>query len=289
MVHRYLLQPSSRLFDRLHAGWNNARTHSAVGFLLVVAFLGTLLMTELRRLDLLPASLGQLFGTSHFEAVTNAFTLLLIYEVLSLVFVLSTSVAHSLGKQLEVLALIYLRHTFDAIALFGEPITWDKASASMSAMLWYPGGALAVFVLIGVYYRVQRHTKITRDEALQSSFVAAKKLLALALLAGFAALAAVDLARLARQESSHFFAEFYTLLILGDVLLVLIALRYTARFSVLFRNSGFAVATVLIRLSLIAPPRINVLLGVGATAFALALTVAYNAFYREPDQSVEES
>ena len=55
-------------------------------------------------------------------------------------------------------------------------------------------------------------------------------------------------------------------------------MRYTATYAVVFRNSGFAIATVLIRLALIAPPPINVGLGMGAALFALGLTVAYNTF-----------
>jgi len=62
------------------------------------------------------------------------------------------------------------------------------------------------------------------------------------------------------------------------VLVVLVSLRYSSTYHVVFRNSGFAIATVLIRLALIAPAPINALLGVSSALFALGLTVAYNAF-----------
>ena len=50
-----------------------------------------------------------------------------------------------------------------------------------------------------------------------------------------------------------------------------------------FRNSGFAGATVLIRLALSAPPYVNSGLAVASMLFALGLLVAYNRF-RAPEE-----
>ncbi|NJL94075.1 MAG: hypothetical protein HC915_10260 [Anaerolineae bacterium] len=66
------------------------------------------------------------------------------------------------------------------------------------------------------------------------------------------------------------------MLIFTDVLMVLISLRYGISFQVTFRNFGYAVVTVFIRLALIAPTLLAVLMGIGAALFALGLTVAYN-------------
>lgn len=83
------------------------------------------------------------------------------------------------------------------------------------------------------------------------------------------------------QIGYDFFSIFYTVLIFGDILLVLVALRYSSNYYVVFRNSGFALTTVVIRLALTAPPYINVALGVGAALFAIGLTAAYNTFTTE--------
>ena len=48
------------------------------------------------------------------------------------------------------------------------------------------------------------------------------------------------------RASFPFFASFYTILVLGDVLLVLVSLRYSTTFRVIFRHAAFAQATVLI-------------------------------------------
>ena len=47
----------------------------------------------------------------------------------------------------------------------------------------------------------------------------------------------------------------------------------------MFRNSGYALSTLLIRLALTAPPFFNVLIGVVSIIFALLLTVVYDKFY----------
>jgi hypothetical protein len=288
MIHKFFFTPGSKTFDRLLGIWNSIGTHRTTGLVMVVAFLGSLVFTEMNRIGILPQWLQTFFGKSHFEAVTNAFTLLLVVEIISLVFVLPKSVANSLGKQLELLAIIFLRHAFENLGSFGEPIFWERASESIYGMIADLGGALSVFVLIGAYYRIQKHKRITHDELEQSNFIAAKKILAIILLAAFAILAVSNIAAVFGGQASTFFTSFYTLLIFSDILIVLIAVRYTTSFPVLFRNSGFVAATVLIRLSLTAPGYTSVLLGIGATAFAVMVSLSYNIFFTDSGHSAEE-
>ena len=77
------------------------------------------------------------------------------------------------------------------------------------------------------------------------------------------------------------FSTFYTLLIFSDILFLLLALRYNPDYYTLFRYSAFVLTTVLIRVSLTAPPFFNALIGVGAIVFSIALTAAFN-FFRTP-------
>jgi hypothetical protein len=72
-----------------------------------------------------------------------------------------------------------------------------------------------------------------------------------------------------------FFQAFYNTLIFTDVLMVLVSLRYNYRFRVLFRNSGFALATVLLRMALSAPVYINGAIAIASVIFVYALTLVY--------------
>lgn len=268
----------ARAFDYLDAHWGHVRARKGLGSLLVAAYLLSLLVIELNRQGLLPGPLAEVVPRNHFGAVDLAFTLLLVVEVLGLVFVLAESVAKSVGKQFELLSLIFLRKAFLQFAEFGEPIVWDEISDALLHMLADATGALLVFVVLGFYYQAQRHRKITEDEREQESFVGAKKVVAFLLLIAFLGLAIHNVRGQLVGDPYPFFEAFYLLLIFSDILIVLIAFRYSSSFRVLFRNSGFAAATVVIRLALTAPPYINALLGVGAALFALGITLAYNAF-----------
>lgn len=273
------LAVASRLFDGLEARWEAPRTRRATAALLVLLFVASLVAIELRRRGWLPGTLAPLVPVSHLAAVSIVFGFLLVFEVASLVFALARSVADSLGKQFELLALILLREAFVEFGHASEPLDWAGIAGTVPHVVSDMLGGLAVFALLVAYYRVQRHRAITADGDDQANFVAAKKAVSVLLLAAFIALGvATLLARWRGGGPSAFFATFYTVLVLSDVLLVLISLRYSATFHVVFRNAAFAAATVLIRLALSAPPYINVLLATGAVLFALATSLAYNAW-----------
>jgi len=266
-------------FDVLQSRWQSPRTQRRVGSVLVVAFLATLALIEVNRRGWLPASLSSQIPTNHFYAVDIAFTLLLVFETVALVFSLAHSVSDSVGKQFEIFSLILLRQAFKEFTVVPEPVDWIQVGRAVPHMLADAGGALAIFVALGLFYRFQRHVPITPDAGERSSFVNAKKAVALVLLLAFVAVGAFDVfSSVTGREAAPFFEVVYTLLILGDILLVLLALRYSSTYHVVFRNSGFAAATVFMRLALTAPPFVNAGLGLAACLLALGVTWAHNAF-----------
>ena len=268
-----------RLFDWLESRWESATMRRIVASLLVVIFLAGLAVIELARRDMLPQRIGAGVPLSHFRAIELAFYLLLSYEVVGLVFGIARSVSNAAGKQLEIFSLILLRHSFEVFSALDEPLHWTQVKGRVLEMLSDGTGALAIFVVLGLYYRLQRHRAATSDPGDRRTFINAKKVIALILLGVFAAVGGRSiLSHFLFRGGYAFFEEFYTLLIFADILIVLLSLRYSSTYHVVFRNSGLAVATVLLRLALNAPPFLNALLGLAAAIFALALTVAYNAF-----------
>lgn len=275
-----LLRPLTRSYDLLDGIWERLMHGRALGLSLSLVFLSALVLVELNRRGLLPQGLAGRIELRHFAAVEAAFWLLLVFEVLALVFTLPHSIANSVGRQFELVSLIMLREAFLEFARLGEPI--DIAAHgyhTVAVVLLDLLSALVVFVLVGIYYRVQHHQPITPDEREQGSFIAAKKVVALCLFAAFVVLAALYGVRFLRgQPTQGFFGDFFTILIFSDVLIVLISLAFTSGYHVVFRNSGFAAAAVLIRLALPAPELVRPALAVAAALFALALTLAYNSF-----------
>lgn len=271
-------------YDSLFHRWEGSESQRLQAGFLVFIFIVALIVIELARQGVVPAAYH--IPANHFFAVKLVFEMLLLLEVLGLVFNLAGSVANAMGKQFEIFSLILLRQSFKEFVNFTEPIEWANVGDSVVYILSDAFGGLIIFGLVGVFYLLQKHRRITGSAGELASFVTAKKLLALLLLLTFVGIGACDAMFWATgRETYKFFEVFYTILVFSDILLVLISLRYNSTYSVVFRNSGFAVATIILRLALTAPPFVNVGLGVAALGMSIGLTFVYNKFALYPPHS----
>jgi hypothetical protein len=270
---------STNLFDPLHAFWERTSTRRAVALIQVAVFLAGVAGIELNRRGLLPPGLARLTPLSHYYAISLAFTLVLIQEVIDLIFILPCSVTKSVGKQFEILCLILIRNAFKELVHFSEPISLSGGFEPVLPLLADGVGALSIYFGLGWYYRLHAARPTGSRGTDLYAFVAAKKFLSLVLLVVFAGLAVeVSLSSLSDGQPHVFFEVFYTVLIFSDILIVLISHAYQPGFHAVFRNSGFALVTLLIRLALAAPAFVAPGLGVTAMAVAVGLTAAYTAF-----------
>lgn len=292
-----VLVRSSQIFDTLESRWETLATQRWVATGLTLVFFIGMVAIEANRRGWFPAGLSDHLPDKHFDAILWAFTLLLLAEVISLIFALAKSVATAVGKQLEIMSLILVRQSFKELTKFSEPIEWSETVLDQVLYILSDAfGALAIFAILVVYARLQRHQPISSNAEELSSFVAAKKTIALVLLASLVVIG-VHVASswsegaiagtLFNAFSHDYFEIFYTLLIFADVLIVLISMRYSIAYPVVFRYFGFAVSTVLIRLALTAPRFIDAGLGITAAIFAVSLTWIYNqsAASSEEDQT----
>ncbi len=271
----------SHIFELTHTFWEKEKTHKFVSSILLVTFIFALGVIEINRQGLFPDFLIKKIPTSHYMAINLAFSLVLILEVISLIFALPASMSKALGKQFEILALIFLRNSFKELSVLPEPINVSGHSEVLWHILSYGGGAIAIFGLLGIYLLLCRNL----DKALVPGpsldrFIKAKKTVGLLMLIIFLCMGCYNTwLIIIGSPGFHFFQYFYTLLIFSDILLVLIAQSFLPQFPALFRNSGYALATLLIRLSLTAPVYYDVLIGIFSITFALILTLVYNKFY----------
>lgn len=273
------LEPAANLFDILHHFWEHPRTERYVAHGLIVIFMLGLAGIELNRQGLLPEPLAAITPLNHFYAVDLAFTMLLVLEVMSLIFVLSTSVAKSLGKQLEILTLILLRNSFKALSQMHEPISVILDAEALMHVAASGIAALCIFVILGIYYRVQRFQGYLKDPTERMRYVLTKKVIALILFISFVSIGIYDVIDFLVYGTKHdFFVTFYTVLIFADILLVLVTQRFMPSFHAVFRNSGFVIATLFMRIALSAPPYYAAGIGIGAALFALAVSYATSVF-----------
>jgi len=273
-----VLHFSEIIFDKFQDIWENPKFNKIISNILVFIFVISIIISYLDRNKII--SLGRLddFFSNPFFAIEIAFTLLLILELLSLIFILPKSVAQSVNKQFEVLSLIFIRYGFKEISHIRN-FNWDTMTDSLTSLITYAVGSLILFVIVGFISRMQKHTKLTESEDDQSEFIQTKKLLALLLLIAFIGIGVYDSSVLIKTSIYHHsFHIFYTVLIFSDIIIVLIALRYTLNYLKIFRYSAFVLATLLIRISLTAPPFYNAIIGVSSALFILLLTFFYNYF-----------
>ena len=281
----FLYERITFIFDPLHHLWEHEKMHRKISILLVLFFLGSLIGIELKRQGFLPDSISRYIPGNHFYAVQAAFTVVLILEVISLIFTLPCSFSRSVGKQFEILSLILMRNAFKELSQFPEPISFAGNEVAILHILSNGFGALLIFALLGYYYRVQTKSS---EESMRPvdlySFVAAKKGIALILLVVFCTMGIHSGIQTAiGTEETDFLHEFYTILILTDILVVLISQCFQPNFGAIFRNSGFALSTLIIRIALAAPPYFDVLLGLTAALFAILLTrISGLLFVKQP-------
>lgn len=276
-----VLHLSESLFDKLQSIWENQKFNKIISNSLVLIFIGSIIISYLDRSKII--SLGKLddFFSNPFFAIEISFTLLLIIELLSLIFVLPKSVAKSVSKQFELLSLIFIRSGFKEISHIKD-FEWHTMSDSLDNLFTYAIGSLIIFVILGFNSRLQKHARLTYSEDDQIEFIQTKKLLALVLLIAFIGVGIYDTSFLIETGTYlHSFHLFYSVLIFSDIIIVLIALRYTLDYLKIYRYSAFVLATLLIRISLTAPPFYNVIIGVSSAFFILLLTFSYNYFLKE--------
>lgn len=270
------------VFDAFHHFYENEKVHRNISGLLVVFFVISLFVIELNRWDLLQEPWSTMVPDNHFHAIIWAFTVILILEIISLIFILPCSFSRSVGKQFLILALILMRNAFKELSHFDEPVTFIGNEEAILRIICDGFGAVIIFALLGLYYLVQNRYGDAGDRKIDNlyQFVAAKKVVALFLLSAFAVMGGMTIYKFATGHYyAYFFNDFYTLLIITDILLVLVAQCYNQSSYAVFRNSGFALCTMIIRLALVAPAYYNVLMGVSAVLLAICLTVVSQTLF----------
>jgi len=283
---RSIYELATDVFEPLKRFWETPKTERAISGALVVIFLVSLAGIELKRRGLLPEPLASYTPNHHFKAVGVAFTLVLILEVISLILALPCSFSKAMGKQFEILSLIFLRNAFKELVGLPEPIHVTTDWTPLVHIVVYGVSALIIFALLGVYSRMPApKQRAAQDGSARYAFIASKKIITLVLLVVFAALGVKALAeQIAHSYDFDFFDTFYTILVFADILLVLLSQRFIPGYLAVFRNSGYALATLCIRLALAAPPYYNMLLGIGAACYAIALTWTFNRLAQVPER-----
>ncbi|MDZ4795363.1 MAG: hypothetical protein SGI83_13870 [Bacteroidota bacterium] len=224
-------------------------------------------------------SIPNLFGQIHFlQAIEISFSLLLFFEMISLVFVIPQSIANSIGKQFEILSLVLLRSSFKEFSHFDFQIPVQDQLPSVYKMISDGVGSSILFFLLSFYYKIQQHRSVTSPtDKLQ--FIILKQYIALLVFISLFFLEINDIYNFINTGMwVQSIDQFYMILIFADLLFMLVAFKYTLHYPDVFRYAAFVLVTVFIRLSLMAPVYYNTLLALFAVLFAIAVAHGHNIF-----------
>ncbi|MBC7691843.1 MAG: hypothetical protein H7222_08735 [Methylotenera sp.] len=234
------------------------------------------------------------------SAIYTPFSFILIYEVYLLVYHLPQSTSTYIAKQYEILTLIVIRKVFKDLS--GLVFTQDWFKVSSDVQFTYDLVAtLVLFLLILTFYRLNQREIVkemksdaspTLPSLVTQKFIRQKQVIAACLMPLFFGLALYSLISWANETffalapvvgsvkdiNKIFFDEFFTVLILVDVLLLLFSLFHTDKFSKIMRNSGFIISTILIKLSFGVAGVVSTLVLVLAVAFGVAILAIHNQF-----------
>jgi hypothetical protein len=220
------------------------------------------------------------------SAIYTPFSLILIYEIYLLLFYLPRSFTSCVSKQFEIISLIVIRKIFKDIPQMDLADNWMSSSHNLELIVDLLG-FLILFLLIFLFNKSkQRLPKQAVENSRLQKFIASKKIVSVML---FGVLGVMLLSNLSEwiygvfnQQNllnldSLFFNQFFTLLILADVVILLISFRYTEEYSKLIRNTGFIIATILIRLSFSAEGYLTMVLILTGVSFAYLILQIFNA------------
>ena len=266
------------IFDKVHRTAEHPVTYRRLSIGIFWIFITALVCVETKRLGIIPPGFAAHIPNSRWEAINLAFTLILILELLGLIFTIASSLSRALATQFQILGLILLRNAFKELTHLHEPVNMAFDWLPVFNIAILGAAAVAVFICLGLYHRIPQPS-VRLESGVRMRYVLAKKMLGLVLLIIFvcAGLDALWLF-LGTGGNTRFFETIYTVLIFSDAAMVLIAQCYMHSFHATFRNAGFVLATLLIRIAIGAPPPWDALIGVCAALYTLALVWAITRF-----------
>ena len=213
---------------------------------------------------------------SYLDALYTPFSIILAYEVYELIRAIPESFSNSIGKQFEVVTLLVVRDIFKNLADLGgsDNITID-ADVAFIAM-----EAVAFVVLFGtaLYFRFQTSEAklLSEEDASIQAFVQQKKMLACGLVLVYVLVAFYSFTNWSLGvidgetglSRTVFFSDFFTWLIVSDIIILLVSYKHITDFPQLARNTGFILSTVVIRVGIGIPGYTGAILFILSAALA---------------------
>ena len=290
------LQVINALHLKILSEGTRKKSESAIIWIAIAGFLLHLLIIALAELHLVQINDISGLLKNPIVAIYTPFSFILVYEVYLLVHYLPRSITRYIGKQYEIITLIVIRRIFKDLSKLEFTADWFNTKNDLQ-FTYDIIAVLLLFFLILVFYRLNPMKAVKEGEIRVQSremtnFITIKKGIATLLVPLFFVLAVINfghwihenffsitqLVGSIRDINKIFFEQFFTVLILIDVLLLLVSFLHTDEFNKVIRNSGFIISTILIKISFGIDGLLNTILTVVAVLIGVIFLAIHNQY-----------
>ena len=288
---------SAALYDRILGHKVNETLRHLCIRTAIFGFLLHLLLCLFYQLGLINFSVetSGLFD-SYLDALYTPFSIFLAYEVYELIRTIPDSFTNSIGKQFEIITLLVVRDILKRLSDIDASVT----STVDDSITILAVECLAFLILFGTalfFGSAQRETSLmTSDSEELEKFISQKKLLAILLLLVYILTAIYSLSTWTYNvfdgdgstNRTIFFLDFFTLLIMADILILLVSYHYITEFAHLARNTGFILSTVILRVAIASPGMSGAILFILAGCLGSAVLLSGFVFSKKEQQKFAE-
>ena len=283
-------------YQKLLSEETKKRSERIILIIAIASFLIHLAIITLVELKVISFSMPSDLLKNPIAAIYTPFSFILVYEVYLLIHYLPKSITTYISKQYEIISLIIIRRLFKDLSTLSLSSDWFKIKYDLQFTYDLVASVLLFFLIYLFYVQSKKRYRPAIKDIPQTEdierFIKIKKILATALVPVLFFVAIYSFITWAagsfnvkenetlsfKNINNIFFDQFFTILIIVDVILLLFSFFHTDEFHKVIRNSGFIISTILIRLSFSVSGLLNTVLIVSAIIFGLLILTIHNKF-----------
>ena len=289
-------QKFENVYQKLLSDETQKLSERVILIIAIASFLVHLLVIGLVNFDFIPIDEPSNLLVNPIAAIYTPFSFILVYEVYLLIYYLPKSFTTYITKQYEIILFIIIRRLFKDFSNLTISSDWFTLKYDLQ-FTYDLITSLILFFLIYLFY-TQSKKRFSQNESNEftvegtTRYIKIKKIVSACLVPIVILLSIYSLidwllvtfnsiedsSKSFQNINNVFFEQFFSLLIMVDVVLLLISFFYTDQFHKVIRNSGFIISTILIRLSFSVDGLLNNTLIIAAVIFGLLILIIHNKF-----------
>ena len=281
----------NKIFDFFISDSSKKSIERSILVISLISFLIHLLLIFLANNNIVFSSENSILK-SPIMAIYTPFSFILIYEIYLLIYYLPRSITLYISKQYEIIALIVIRRLFKDISEMETSTSLFSSTINQNVFIDLSLTILLFFLI----YLFRKNSLSLSSKNLNSSmirFIEIKKWIAVFLIPAFSVMAIYNLSlwigdtfiktNVVNNQSINniFFADFFQVLILVDVFLLIFSFFHSDLFHKIMRNSGFIISTILLRMSFLYEGFSNAIMIISALLFGLLILYIHNKCVKE--------